>query len=453
MTTRFILITTFLGLLNCISANAQETTKMLTFSDAVKIALENNINLKQTENNLIADQSSKTTSLGNMAPSVNINGNAGRRDGNSFNQNEGRVVNGQLDFVNGSLNANMVLYNGLSQFNSVRQNSAQVDARMYQIKRTKQDVIRNVANQYLQCLLDLEFLKISEQNLEVQKKQLEQIAAQVAAGASARVNEFNQDYQVKNAELTRLRSEITLRNDKTTLSGILQIDPASNFDIQNPNIQLNVTGLEDYSIDELFSVASESRSDLLQTEKLELVSEYQFKSNQGNYHPTLSAFFQYGSAYNQLVGTPTSASRNFDQQFRSDNVQKTYGLTLSIPVFNGFSQRNQTVRSRVNYENAKLNTENTRLTVKSNVITAYNSYRDATLNYQASKSQLEAAQLSFDLESERYRLGASDLVSYTQASRNFINAQATFAQSKYTLIFQNILLQYATGALKVEDIP
>lgn len=435
------------------SVFAQEAERTLTFSEAVKIALENNINLKQTQNNLEADQSSKVSSIANMAPNVSISGNLGRRDGNSFNQNEGRVINGQLDFVSGTLNANMTLYNGLNQFNSVKQTDAQVDARMHQIKRSKQDVIRNVASQYLLCLLDVEFVKISEQNLEVQRKQYDQITSQVEEGALAKVDQVNQDYLVKNAELAKLRAEITLRNDKTALATILQIDPSSNFSIQDPDFEVNGLELASYELDELYSLAAENRSDLLQTEKLEMVSKYQYKSNQGSYQPTLSAFFQYGSAYNQIVGVRRdSLYRSFDQQFRSDNIQKTYGLSLSIPILNGFNSRNQTVRSRIAYENAKLDTENTRLVVKSNVINAHNSYRDASLNYEASKAQLEAAQLSFELESERFGLGASDLVTYTQASRNFINAQATFAQAKFTLLFQDILLQYAIGTLKFEDI-
>ena len=125
---------------------------------------------------------------------------------------------------------------------------------------------------------------------------------------------------------------------------------------------------------------------------------------------------------------------------------------LAIPILGGLNTRNQTVRSRINYENAKLNTENARLVVKSDVISAHNSYRDAKLNFEASKAHLDAAQLSFELESERFELGASDLVTYTQSNRNFINAQATFAQAKFTLLFQDILLQYAVGTLKFEDI-
>ncbi|MEQ8925869.1 MAG: TolC family protein, partial [Fulvivirga sp.] len=80
-------------------------------------------------------------------------------------------------------------------------------------------------------------------------------------------------------------------------------------------------------------------------------------------------------------------------------------------------------------------------------------YRDASVSYDASKAQLEAAELSFRLESERYQLGVSDLVAFTQANQRYVQAKGDMAQASYTLLFQDILLQYATGTLSVDDIP
>ncbi len=430
-----------------------QNDKVLTFADAVKIGLENNIRLKQTQNELEANQAEKYAGMASLGPTARMTGSLGRRDGNSFNQQEGRVVNGKLDFMDGSLRTGMTLFSGFSRLNAYRQSSAQVESQAHLIKRTQQDVITDISNQYLQCLLDKEFLAINEQNLSTQEKQLDQLMAQVDAGSVAKVDQINQEFQVKNAELLVLRSRITLRNDKAILAELLQIDPAVTFEIEIPNLDINEIDMASYDLDELYTLASSNRSDLLQTQKLELVSKYALKSVRGTYLPSLDAFFNYGSAYNLLVGTPDSVARDFDQQFFTDNVFKTYGLSLNIPIFNGFSTRSRVVRSRVNYENAVLNTQSLSLTVKSDVLRAWQSFQDAMLNYQASQAQLDAAKLSFDLQKESFELGASDFVAYTQANRDYLNAQASFAQSRYTMLFQDILLQYAVGTLKFEDIP
>lgn len=82
------------------SVNAQQT---LTFKNAVNMGLENNLLLNQQKNLLISTSVNRTSALLQMTPSVSAGGSAGRFDGNSFNQQRGEVVNGQVDFVNGGL--------------------------------------------------------------------------------------------------------------------------------------------------------------------------------------------------------------------------------------------------------------------------------------------------------------------------------------------------------------
>ena len=115
----------------------------------------------------------------------------------------------------------MVLFNGFNGINSYIQSDLRVDAQNHFIKRTQQDVIRDVAAQYLQCLLDTELLKIEERNLETQTNSLFQITEQVNAGSRAEVDKFTQEAQVKNAEVRVLRARFTLRNDLTTLAQTL----------------------------------------------------------------------------------------------------------------------------------------------------------------------------------------------------------------------------------------
>ncbi|MEP2774299.1 MAG: TolC family protein [Fulvivirga sp.] len=431
------------------TVNAQELSQ-LTFSEAVNIALKNNVSLKQQRNQLDATSMQKTSSLARLGPSVSIGGNLGRNEGNSFNQQEGRVVNGVVDFMSGSLNANMVLFNGMNRTNAFKQSQSQLESQMHFIERTSQDVIQLVSIQYLQCLLDQELLRIDRGNLESQQKQLEQIEAQVEAGSRAKVDVYNQEFQVKNAELSVLRSEIRLRNDKAVLAQTLQLDAQTDFDVLEPGWDVNSISMSEMELSELYELAMKNRADYQQALANESAAKYGYQSQNGRYYPSISAFFSYGSQYNDVKGFD---SRTFDQQFFEDNLQTTYGLSFNIPIFGGFQTRATTVQSKVNYENAQLDVENTETVVESDVLRAYQSYQDAITNYQASKAQLEAAQLSFDLEEERYKLGISDLVQFTQANQSLVGAKADLAQSSYTLLFQDILLQYAVGTLKFEDIP
>jgi outer membrane protein len=56
------------------------------------------------------------------------------------------------------------------------------------------------------------------------------------------------------------------------------------------------------------------------------------------------------------------------------------------------------------------------------------------------------------LETERYNLGVTNFVDYTNANRALIQAQTDAAQAENRLIFQKIVIAYAVGTLVPEDI-
>lgn len=436
-------------LITGLASGQQAEFTELSFKEAVQIALDNDVSIQQQRNQLVANQVQKVSDLTSMTPRVSINGNAGRNEGNSFNQQEGRVVNGVLDFVNGSVDASMTLFNGFNRLNTYKQSRSLLDSQSELVRRTNQDVMQTVSTQFLQCLLDRELLKIDITNLETQKKQLDQITQQVLAGSVAEVDKFNQEYQVKNAELLVLRSRNTLANDKAILAQSLQVYDVE-FELIDPDWTVNDVDFDNIDLNDLYEEALQNRSDLKQSRYQEEASKFGYKATKGTYFPSVNAFFSYGSAYNAIEGFD---NRTFEQQFTSDNTQTTYGVSFSIPIFNGLRSRSQVVQSRVTHQNAILDAKAAEITVRSDVLRSYQNLKDAVTNFQAAQAQLEAALISYDLEKERYNLGISDLVEFSQANQAYVRAQTDLARARYTLLFQDLLLQYATGTLKFEDLP
>lgn len=459
------ILTIVLGFV-AVSALAQEqvTTQQpanpskLTFKEAVKIGLDNNLNLNQQKNQLVATRVTKNAGLLGFGPTVNINGNAGRNDGNSFNQQQGRVVNGVLDFVNASLDANMPLFRGLNVINTYRASASSYDAQLHFVNRTSQDVIRDISRQFLTCLLDQRLVIINEKNVATQQQQYDQIREFVDAGMRAEVDLKNQEYQVKNAELLLVRAKNTLRNDKAALAQTLQLDPSISFDLADPD--WTVESNSGVSLDELYATASERRSDLKRAQENEKASQFTFSATKSNYFPSINLFASYGSAYNYIYRTGEETSpeqlprnRSFGSQFKEDNTQLTYGVAFRIPIYNAFQNRSNVIRTKMLYENAKLQTENTELTVKSEVLLAYQNLQDAKAGFEAASAQLAAAETSNALEKERYQLGISDIVALTQSNQTLTRAQQDYENARYTLMFQDLLINYATGTLNFENIP
>ena len=385
-----------------------------------------------------------------MGPSVEANGSFYRNDGNSFNQQQGEVVNGVIDFVNGSVNASMPIFNGLSQVNGFRSAHSLNEAQLHQVARSTQDVIQVVTNNYLTCLLDQQLVKIQKQNIETQKLQYDQIKSQVDLGARAEADLYNQEYQVKNAELLYIRAQNRLKNDLALFARSLALDPTIPLELQEVdwNIDTLLEGRVDR--DQMQATALERRSDLKQAEFTEKARHYSYSAIKGRYYPSVYAGLSYGSRYNYIHGFE---NRSFDDQFRQDNRQLSYGVSVTIPIFYGFQSRAQSALAKVQYKNAALERDATEIRVKTEVMQAYQNFEDAKTNYLAAQAQLKAAELTYKTQKERYELGISNIVEMNTTNQAFIQAQGDYQSALFTLMFQRLLIDYAVGTLTFEDIP
>lgn len=234
---------------------------VMSFREAVSIGLKNNFTLLQEKNTLDATQMDRTSSLLQMGPRVDASGEAGRVDGNSFNQQEGRVVNGVIDYVNGSVGASIPLFGGMNRMNNFRRSKSANDAQLHLVHRTKQDVIQTIVNQYLTCLLDQELVKINRQNIETQQIQYDQIKVQVDLGSRAEADLYNQEYQLKNAELLFLNADYTLKNDMALLAQTLALDPGVTFELEPVQWDMNEILQDSVVLNDMYSVALNRRSD------------------------------------------------------------------------------------------------------------------------------------------------------------------------------------------------
>src|SRR5687767_5846334 len=170
----------------------------LTFEEAIKLGLENNVTLNTQKNQLYVAQARKTQAYASYLPNLNGQAFAQRADGLQIDPTTGEAANVSSDNIQGGLSSNLVLFNGFGRINSLKANSELFSAQAAFVKRSKQDVVFTVASQYLQVLLDQQLLKIAEENLNAQRVTLEQTKGFVEVGARAATEEYNQNALVQN---------------------------------------------------------------------------------------------------------------------------------------------------------------------------------------------------------------------------------------------------------------
>jgi len=430
-----------------IPAKAQENLS-LTFREAVQIGLENNIPLKQERNNLTGRVITKNSSYASLAPSINARALASRANGNFFLEQTGEVINAISQNLFGTLDANVVIYNGSSRLNAAKRDKKLFEAQLSTIARTEQDVINNVALQYLTLLQDQEQAIIAKQNLDNQNVLLDQITGFFETGSRPITDKYDQDYQVKSAELEVIRAENRLINDKAILAQTLLIDPRTNFDLMQPGWDVEEISVENYTMEGLYQTAMDNREDLKSIQFQEAAAMRNVKAQKGGYIPSLSAFYGISSRWSDAT-----LGRDVGEQLLIDNKRQTFGVNLNIPIFNGLQNRSRMVNARVQHENALLGVENQEILIKTEVIRSYQNFRDVALAYQVSIVQFEAGERSMETQRESYNLGITSLIELSRALNVFVEGQTSLSRAKYALLFQKIIMDYAMGTLSFEDIP
>jgi outer membrane protein len=443
----------------CSYTYGQDTTNVtiLPFEEAIKIGLEKNVLLNTQKNQLYSSAARRTQAYANYLPGIQANASAQRTDGLQIDPLTGQGANLTSDQFYAQIQAGYVLFNGFNRSNTLKQNNDLFSAQTSFVKRSEQDAVFNITSQYLTVLLDQELLRIAQENLNAQKVVLEQMQGFVDVGSRAAADSYTQNAIVQNFQVSYLRAKITLENDRSLLAQTLQLDPSIPFRVVKPGWDNNnIEFFRSLTLDSLYNIALANREDLKQQNFLVDGAQHNMRANTSGYYPTLSAFVSYGSTYYasnrwEIFNDPSQKPDSFKDQFKDQNPQMAYGLNLTIPIFDRLVTRTNRAVGKVTYENAILTRDNTLKSIKIDVQRTFKNYQTAIESYNASLIQYEAGQLAFQTQEESYRLGIASQVALAQATQTFVVAQASRAQAEVTLLFQQMLLEYALGTLKVED--
>ena len=172
------------------------------------------------------------------------------------------------------------------------------------------------------------------------------------------------------------------------------------------------------------------------------LAEKDLQIARGAQWPTIGAFLNYSSFYTENSVTPNIL--DFQTQLEN-NDGVSYGLQLNVPVFNGFSTRNNIKRNKINVLRTKLQYEQDKLDLENTVNQAYVDVTTFAKSYEATQKTLDARLLAYEYAKERFDVGLMNAFDFGQAQARLDNARATVIRSKYDYIFRLKILEFYFG--------
>lgn len=470
----------FLILTLTTAAYAQDSTKVWTLRECVDYAIANNLTVERSTYSVENAEIDREQARLAMAPNLNASGSYGYNWGRSINPVTNLFTTREITSLSPNANSSMTLFNGLRIQNVMKQTSKGLDASQADLEKAKNDVILTVINFYITVVFNKELLENARYQLSSSQQQLERTIKQVAAGALPKSNQLNLDAQVATNELNLINRENALALSLLQLKQALQIPASQEFDIEIPVVSVEDLLLEN-SREQIYEMALQSLPEV-RSARLRVESSYfAVKAAKGSLYPRLSLNASVSSNYSsanddaryQVDGSTTNIvqigsvdvsgivypvtapqttpnivqiadSYGYKDQLQ-DNIFRSAGVSLSIPLFNGLQTRANIRRQTINRQLAEITLKQTENTLRQNVETAYNDAFAASKTYNSSLRQVQAREEAYRMTKQRFEVGAANFVEYQVSENDLFQSKSDLSRAKYDFIFKKRLLDFYQG--------
>lgn len=443
--------------INCISLifillfslSIQAQTKKWTLEECVKYAIDNNISIKQTELDTKTADIGKKDAIGNFIPSLNSNASHSWNVGLNTDPTTNLKRNQTSQYSSFGVGVGFDIYKGMQNQNSLRKANLSIIAAKYQLTKMQEDVALNVANAFLQVLFNKENLKVQQEQLIINNKQLARSEELVKAGSVPRGDLLDIKATVASDNQKVIAAENALLISKLSLAQLLQLKEFYDFDVTDETTAKDENNILAQTPVSIYEKAKEERTELKIAKTNLEIAQKNVAIAKGGFQPTLQGFYNintqisYAETINFQTGLKEPAAP-FGQQF-TDNRGQAFGAQLSIPIFNGFSARNNVERSKVNLEKSKIAVEQEELTLQRNVYTAFTDAKGGLNAYESSLAALDARQEAYNYAKEKYAVGMMNSFDFNQSQTLLSFAQSEVLRTKYDYIFKIKILEFYFG--------
>jgi outer membrane protein len=437
-------------------------------------ALKNNISIKQSDITAQINEVNLTQSKANPLPSLNGGITHTYNIGQTIDRYTNTFANSTVLSQNFYLSSQLTLWSGMTQYNTIKRNQYTYLASKETLEQQKNDLSLNVATSFLQVVYNQELLKVAENQVKISKEQLERTEKQAAAGVVAQSNVYDIKAQLANDEYTYTTSSNNYAISILTLKQLLNLDSLNNFEIIRPDLEVVSGDLMTMKVSDIYQGALKTQHKIRSAELTLLSSEKNLQAARGKISPTLSFNASIGTGFSGLakditgvkitgvdtigatVGgglpqyvvrphyTSETKPKAFNNQFK-DNVNKSVGFTLSVPLFNGLSTYSSVKTAKLQLLNSKYGYDLSKQQLYKTIAQAYADAQAALNKYGAAKSSFEAAKLSFGFTEQKFNAGAMNSFDYSTAKNRLLKAQADVLNAKFDYIFKLKVLDYYQG--------
>jgi outer membrane protein len=394
-----------------------------------------------------------------FAPNLAATGAYSRARGNSLlYQATPTYVDTVNHGANYAITTTLNIFNGLSDFAGLKAALNRKDAADLTLKRAKQQIALDVAQSFLQVILDQQLVRIAKKNLVASQDREKLLTEQTRVGVRNLADLFRQQAQTSADESFMATQENKQRTDELQLLQKLRLDTSVNYRLVEPKLEEEGKGDRFDDEEKLIKMAVDNRVDLTAVKERAKAASWDVTSARASYFPRLD----FGASMAGLgrildeqfvagadVVAPFGDQRTIEDQLQHEIVY-TVGVTLTWNIFDRWTTRVNTERARVNATNARVDSEDFQRQVVAEARQAWGDYRTVLQQLESSKKGLQAAQKAYEVVQGRYQVGSASFVDLTTAQAALVQAEASRAQAVIAFALQTRTMETVLGTVNVD---
>ncbi len=402
--------------------NGQENSWPLT--KCMETALQNNIEIKIRQLEIMRTQKSQNSVLNRILPVVNLYGDQGYNFGSTIDPSTNGRISSNIQNNNFNLNAktNLIDFNAFA--------NAKKDKINIELAKAEKEVIENeyklqILESYYQALYTQELSKIQREQLKQAAFNLDRVTKEVSIGSKPQSDLYDMQLSFSEEENRNLEIEQLYEIKKTQLFQLMNVtDIATDGILLEPYLKERTAAVENVSYNPKIKFAALNYQSRLKSTGVE----------RANNLPVLSAYYNYSTFYYRTLSQTNGNTNSFTNQLK-DNTNQQIGLQLNVPVFNGFRNNKKIDASKIESEKSKLVIEQEKQQLDKQIVLEEQNKKNYLQLQNKWLEKLKYAKASLATTQAKFTSGKIEAILYSSVKNQLLSAE-------YEVLKNNLQLQY-----------
>ena len=414
--------------------------EVLTLHDCMEYAISNSTKMRiQQAETGNARVTRREALLSAFLPSVSTGASMSYSFGRNIDPETNTYIN-TTSFSNGySLGASITLFNGFSAVNNLKISETALKMGETRERQTEADICLAVMEAYYNVVYYKRLTDICEEQVSAAETSLTKALREEGLGMKSHADVVQMEASLAERQYDLISARNMYESQLMTLEDLLfwPLDEQLAID----------TGIDDTIIisgeekESVIAFALQHNPAVLLADGTRLNAKRELSTARWQLLPSLSVSGGWSTSYYNYLGAPVMSYIDMLRQ----NGGEYLSMSLSIPIFNRLSRRNNISRKRYALETAEAQYDQTLRDVESEVRRAVQDRDGAARAWEQAQYKAELQEEAYNLNLKKLEQGLISPLEFQTANNNYLRAKADEMNSLFQYLIKHAVVRYYNG--------